>query len=117
MNSPCASCAICEQCQPYGNEYTSSDGVFFKEMRVQYAGTQIPQHSHEYDHTSYLVRGSVEVEGKIYWAPSPIFIPARKKHTFLTLEDDTMVLCVHNVSQTGGGVKIHALHAIGDTDA
>lgn len=101
MNSPCRGCAVVAQCQPYGNEFTGADGVFFKEMRVPRAGTLIPQHSHAYDHTSYLVTGSVEVEGKRYDAPAPIYIPANRMHTFLTLVDDTFVLCVHNVSRTG----------------
>lgn len=101
MNSPCRDCAVSAQCLAFGNEFTGADGVFFKEMRVPKAGTLIPQHSHVYDHTSYLVTGAVEVEGVRYDAPAPIYIPAHKKHMFLTLVDDTFVLCVHNVSRTG----------------
>lgn len=101
MNSPCRNCAVSDQCLAFGNEFTGADGVFFKEMRVPNAGTLIPQHSHAYDHTSYLVTGSVEVDGKRYDAPTPIYIPANQKHMFLTLVDDTFVLCVHNVSRTG----------------
>lgn len=109
MNSPCLTCAVSDQCQPFGNEFTGADGVFFKEMRVRKAGTLIPQHSHTYDHTSYLVTGAVEVDGVRYDAPAPIYIPAHQKHMFLTLTDDTFVLCVHNVSRTGS-VEIAAVH-------
>lgn len=101
MNSPCVSCAVRAECQPYGNEFTGADGVFFKEMRIAKAGTLVPQHSHAYDHTSYLVTGAVEVDGKRYDAPAPIYIPAHQMHTFLSLVDHTFVLCVHNVSRTG----------------
>lgn len=107
MTTPCKACVergekgCCRCSQPFGKEYTAADGVFFKEMRVAKAGTLIPQHSHAYDHTSYLVAGAVEVEGQRYDAPAPIYIPAGKKHMFLTLEDNTFVLCVHNVSRSG----------------
>lgn len=109
MSSPCENCAVNQQCQPYGNEYMAADGVFIKEMTIPFAGTMVPQHSHEYDHTSFLARGSVLCNGKQYRAPCPIYIPAKQKHSFLSLVDDTLVLCIHNTMRTGK-VEVHEEH-------
>jgi quercetin dioxygenase-like cupin family protein len=111
MNSPCDTCAVRAECQPYGNEYTAADGVFIKEMCIPKAGTLVPQHSHEYDHTSFVAKGAVICEGITYRAPYPIYIRAGVKHMFESLEDDTMVLCIHNVSRTGS-VEVREEHQI-----
>lgn len=111
MLIPCNSCAVRAECQPYGEEYTAADGVFIKEMRIPKAGTVVPQHSHEYDHTSFVANGSVMFEGRKVIAPAPLFIPAFKKHTFIALEDDTLVLCIHNVSRTSA-VQVFEEHQI-----
>lgn len=111
MESPCKNCAVADQCQPYGNEYMAADGVFIKEMTIPFAGTCVPQHSHEYAHTSFVARGAVSVEGKVYAAPAPIFIPAHKKHRFVALVDDTLILCIHNVSRSGA-VEVHEEHQL-----
>ena len=108
---PCDVCAIKDECQPYGAEYEAADGVWIKEMCIPKAGTIVPQHSHAYDHTSYLAKGSVEVEGHTYHAPFPIYIKAGVMHTFLSLQDDTLVLCIHNVSRTGA-VQVAAENSI-----
>lgn len=108
-SSPCENCAVKAECQPYGAEYIAADGVFIKEMMIPKAGTIVPQHSHAYDHTSYLAKGSVLFEDKRYDAPFPIYVPAFKKHTFTSLEDNTLVLCIHNVSRKGE-VEVHEEH-------
>jgi hypothetical protein len=101
MLSPCEQCGASTECLGWTEEYIAADGVFIKEIRLPKAGTLVPQHSHEYDHTSYLAKGSVLFEGAEIKAPKPIFIPAGKKHTFISLEDDTLILCIHNVARTG----------------
>jgi hypothetical protein len=75
-------------------------GVFVKWHRVPLSGTMLPQHSHTYAHVSVIAGGSVTVweEGDLkgtYHAPASLVIPAGKKHSFLTLVDDTIILCVH----------------------
>lgn len=93
--------------QPQCNfEFHGEDDVFIKQMHTPKRGTIIPQHSHKYDHTSMLAQGSVKVwaDGKYlgkFVAPSGITIKAGIKHEFLTLEDDTIIYCIHNVSRTG----------------
>lgn len=100
MTSPCTSCLARASCQPIGREYTTSDGkTFVKEMDLAKAGTIIPQHSHAYEHISYVARGAVLFEGRLIRSGTPeaaISVPAFKKHTFQAMEDDTLVLCIHS---------------------
>jgi len=91
-------------------EYTSEDGVFIKAMVLDKAGILVAQHSHEYSHTSLVGQGSVRVwkdEELLgdFKAPANVFIEARCKHKFLSLEDNTKVYCIHNVGI--GAVSIH----------
>lgn len=95
-------------------QWTTMDGVFIKGILLDKKGTIIAQHSHEYAHTSLVVRGSIRVwrDGALlgdFPSPCPIFIEAKAKHKFQSLEDDTAVYCIHNVSATGT-VAIHEEH-------
>lgn len=103
-------------------EYTSPDYIFMKGMLMEKKGTTVLQHSHEYAHTSLLVKGSVEVflhgelKGKTYTAPAFIAVPAKAKHLFQALEDDTHVYCIHNMADysllTNGRPLIHQEHKV-----
>jgi quercetin dioxygenase-like cupin family protein len=91
--------------QPYGVELHMADDVFVKQMAIPRKGTYVPQHSHVYGHTSMLAKGSIRVwkDGVLdrdYAAPTGLFIEAGVKHTFLSLEDDTVVYCIHNLSRS-----------------
>ncbi len=104
--------------QPPEVEFTLEDGVFVKQMYLAEAGSVVPQHSHEYAHTSMLAVGSVRVwcdEQLLgdFKAPRPITIKAHAKHTFLSLEPGTLIYCIHNVARTGE-VEVAAHHQIGD---
>lgn len=88
--------------QPPIVEWITADGIFIKQMFIAKAGTIIPQHSHEYDHTSMLAVGSVwlwkdGVLDKQYHAPTPILIKAGVKHVFQALDDGTTIYCIHNL--------------------
>lgn len=102
--------------QPDEINFSLADDIFIKSGLFKKSGTVIPQHSHDYDHTSFIATGAVqawcddELLG-IYTAPSSIFIKAKAKHTFLTTQDNTTILCIHNVSRNGM-VDIHDLHNI-----
>jgi quercetin dioxygenase-like cupin family protein len=108
--------------QPISTEIKMLDGVFVKSMCIAKAGTFIPQHSHTFDHVSVLVRGSVRVQtggnshSIAYRAPAGIMIPAGVKHLFESLEDDTIVLCVHDI-RDGEGVSIEVEHHLIEPDA
>jgi mannose-6-phosphate isomerase-like protein (cupin superfamily) len=97
-------------------EWTTSDGIFIKGMIMKRKGTMVAQHSHEYYHTSLVAKGSVRVwEGEKFIgdfkAPDAIKIPAKSKHRFQSLEDNTEVYCIHNMSDyfslTNGKPLIH----------
>ena len=111
----CARCYVAAAEQPYGQEWHMADGVMVKEMRIPRAGTIVPQHAHAFDHTSFVARGSVRFwrEGEdrgVIQAPHGLFIEAGVKHRFDALEDETVVLCIHNLSRTPGRVEIAAEH-------
>ena len=89
-----------------GVEIYTTDGVFIKQLSLPRAGLVVPQHAHVYEHTSMLAAGSVRVwaGGKLIGdkvAPTGIVIAARVKHTFLSLEPNTVLYCIHNVDRTG----------------
>lgn len=91
--------------QPGIWEVATNDGVFVKQMHIAKAGTFIPQHSHEYTHSSLLAVGSVrlwreELYVADYVAPTILSIEAGIKHMFQALEDNTVVYCIHNISRT-----------------
>jgi quercetin dioxygenase-like cupin family protein len=88
--------------QPYEVDVRTVDGVFVKQIVIERKGTVLPQHSHVWDHTSMIARGAVMVwkDGQPddkYTAPCGIFIKACVKHTFLSLEDNTVIYCIHNL--------------------
>jgi hypothetical protein len=104
--------------QPIDTDFLIADDIFVKQICVPKAQTYIPQHSHEYDHTTMLAKGSVIVwiDGEYlgaFYAPKPILIGARKKHLFLTLEDDTMFYCIHNIARAGS-IEVHEDHHLVD---
>lgn len=107
--TPCKNCAGCNlepaAEQPPDHVEFTADGVFVKQMLIPRAGTIIPQHSHAYEHLSMLALGSVRVwkDGvfdREYTAPEGILIPANVKHTFQSLEDATIIFCIHNVARS-----------------
>jgi hypothetical protein len=98
------------------SEIYIADDIFTKQMHIKHAGMFIPQHSHTYEHMSMLAHGSVRVwqDGVFsgdYQAPAGIKIPANTLHTFMSLEPDTIVYCIHNVSRSGR-VEINQEHSL-----
>ena len=92
--------------QPVTVEIKMADGIFIKSHHVHKAWTWMPQHSHTYDHTSMIARGAVRVwkDGWLlgdFVAPKGILIAAGVKHMFVTLEDDTIIYCIHRIDRTG----------------
>jgi len=80
----------------------SVDGIFIKQMLLSKKGLLVPQHVHKYDHHSMLATGSIRawVDDNFigdFKAPRPILIEANKRHTFMSLEDNTLIYCIHNL--------------------
>ena len=99
--------------QPLGGLHLYG-GVYVKEWLVPDAGTLLPQHAHTYDHLSYIAAGSVHVARDgvpqgVFHAPAAVRIPARAKHAFTTLADNTLILCIHDASR-GEAADIHEEH-------
>ena len=90
----------------YSVQITTPDGLFVKSMCADKAGTIIGQHAHAWDHSTFIALGAVRAwkDGALlgdFTAPQFIFIPAHTKHRFETLEDGTIMWCIHNISRTG----------------
>lgn len=83
-------------------DWYSCDDVGVVQMYIEHRGTYVPQHSHTYNHLSMLATGAVRVwkDGKLmgdFAAPQGIEIEAGCKHKFLSLVDETIIYCIHNL--------------------
>ncbi len=92
--------------QPIEVNILMADGIFAKQGLVEKAGTIIPQHSHKWDHATFVSAGAMRVfcDGRLigdFRAPRGLTIPAGTKHTFITLEDNTVFSCIHRIDRTG----------------
>ena len=104
--------------QPTVTEWTA-DGVWVARIAIAKAGTLMPQHVHAHEHLTVVARGEVRVTAKLpgadvqqtVCAPDAITIPANVPHLFETLENDVLLLCVHNTARTGT-VELLAEHQI-----
>lgn len=102
--------------QPHGVEIKMADGIFVKQMILDAAGTVVPQHSHTYEHLSMLALGRILVwkDGIFFGefsAPTGIPIAAHAKHTFVSISDQVIIYCIHNIERSGE-VDIHAEHQL-----
>ncbi len=92
--------------QPMVVSFEMVDGISVVQTLIHKAGTYIPQHAHEYAHISVIAAGQVSVwkNGDFlgqFAAPQQIVIDAHVKHLFQAMADNTVVICVHNVSRCG----------------
>lgn len=101
-------------------DITTADGIFIKRVVVPKAQSWVPQHAHQWDHTTLLTSGSMFVWtdamsdkvyalDRVYTAPAAIFIKAGVKHLFRTCEDSTTFFCIHNL-KSARAVEILAEH-------
>lgn len=117
----CGSCGLhglraADEQPPDDVEFFTADGVFIKQMLIAKAGTIIPQHAHKHYHMSMLATGSVRAwaDGNLLGdsvAPAGIPIKAGVKHIFMSLEDNTIIYCIHRLHDTPG-VEIAEEHHI-----
>jgi len=99
-------------------DFHLADDIFIKSGLFKDAGSVIKQHSHEYNHTSFIATGAVNVwcDGEYfgeYKSPIGILIKKHAKHTFITTEPNTTILCIHNISRNGM-IEIHDLHELSE---
>lgn len=103
--------------QPLQEAFFCADGVFVRRIRIEAAGTLIPQHYHVHDHNTLVANGAVRVwkSAKIHGDLDPaeepemvligdfsaedndmILIEAGRHHKMLTLTDNVKICCLHN---------------------
>lgn len=85
-------------------DFHLADDVFIRHIVIAEAGSIVPQHAHRYDHTTFVAAGSLKAAADdriigVFSAPCGIFIKAGVKHTFYTLEPNTVLLCIHNAAR------------------
>lgn len=82
--------------------------IFVREMRFEKAGDVVDGHTHNFDHTTYIARGSVQIEAidddgtvlrSVVKRASDgfnfVLIKAGVKHRLTALEDDSMGHCIY----------------------
>lgn len=124
MSALCETCEAAPICgailpphlQPPDDREWTVDGVFVKQMYLAQPGMLVPQHAHTYAHLTMLAAGSVRVwrDGDLlgdFVAPAAIEIPAEAKHSFLSLQEETILYCLHNIARAGA-VEITSGHQL-----
>lgn len=97
-------------------EFDSGSNIFVREMIFQRSGHVIDGHAHNFDHTTYVVRGSVLVDklradgsversvevaaGSRCW----ILIRAGVRHRLTATEDNTVAHCIYAHRDAQGDV-------------
>lgn len=92
--------------QPTSRECNTRDYIFLKEMYLPKADMVVPQHVHHFGHTTLVVRGRIRafVEASFIGDFGPmeqIWIEAGKPHYLISLEDETLALCLHRMHTSG----------------
>lgn len=98
----CCGCCVCYDGkeQPPVWEQDARDGVFIKMMHLKRMGMLVPQHAHQYAHTTLLAAGKLrvwreDVQMGDFEAPRSFWIEANVKHRFMSLVADTVAYCIH----------------------
>jgi quercetin dioxygenase-like cupin family protein len=79
-------------------------GLYLRTCFIPGAFTLLPQHVHDYDHATLVCAGSVRVwieheQQSDYAAGRAVCIKAGKKHHFQTLEPNTRLSCIHELTK------------------
>lgn len=75
--------------------------LWSKQMHFLKSGDVEQGHSHRFDHTTLLARGSLKItcnnKSTDFIAPNMIYIKAGVEHRLEALEDDTVCYCIHAI--------------------
>lgn len=90
--------------EPKETRFYEADDVFFKMYELP-KDAMVPQHAHDYDHTTLVASGEIRVwcDGVLVGdvqAPREMLIKAHSKHMFLALAP-TVLYCIHNLRGKG----------------
>jgi quercetin dioxygenase-like cupin family protein len=87
-----------------------ASNIYIRMMHFHSAGDVEEGHAHQFDHISFLSKGrmQVEVEGivKEFAAPHMILIAKNKHHRMTSLEDDTIMSCIHALRENADGLVL-----------
>jgi quercetin dioxygenase-like cupin family protein len=87
-------------------------GLYFRSVLLPKAFTRIPQHVHPYDHATLVASGLVRVivngttDGHTYKAGEAIEIKAHQEHYFISLADNTRLVCIHHTESAIAAQKV-----------
>lgn len=78
-------------------------GLYFRAILLKNAGATVPQHVHDYSHVTLVAAGAARLWVDGVWkgdfaAFQALDIEANKEHLFQSLEANTRLVCVHQVS-------------------
>lgn len=102
---PSAEAATSRRYGPYGN-------LWIRPINFPQAGSVLKGHKHNYDHVTWLSRGSVvvryqsqdgETGQRIFRAPYPILIKKDVVHEITALEPDTIADCIYALRDLATG--------------
>jgi quercetin dioxygenase-like cupin family protein len=98
-----------------GVQFETVDGMFIKQITLPSAGAIYPQHSHIWDHSTFLARGRIilwrDKACSIHDAPEVLVIKAGVPHRFQTLSDNVLLYCLHNL-HGGDAPKVLKEHGL-----
>lgn len=81
--------------------------VYIRMMYFKHKGDIEYGHAHEFDHVSFLSKGSIKmiVNGieKEFTAPHMILVKKNLEHEIIALEDDSIVSCIHGLRDIEAG--------------
>lgn len=90
-----------------------SGNVFIRPNKMEKAGQVVPGHTHNFDHTTIVFKGSVHVkatypDGTVregnFKAPSHFLVRADVSHEIMSTRDDTEFWCVYSHHTPQGDV-------------
>ena len=80
-----------------------SGNILIRPMRFEAAGDVVEGHAHNFDHTTYVVRGAIRIEAdgrsvekRAAEGHNWVLIKAGVKHRITALEDNTLGHCIYS---------------------
>jgi len=90
-----------------------SGNIFIRPNKLEKAGSGTPAHSHNFDHTTIVFKGSIHVHATLpngtvierdFVAPSHFLVRRDVLHAIFALEDNTEYWCVYSHRSPQGDI-------------
>ncbi len=87
-------------------EFAEADDIWVRAYTIDNKNSVAVQHMHEHDHITLVARGEVSywedgAEVSRHVTTALLTVQAGKKHAFVSLTDDVVLCCLHNLRGTG----------------